>query len=217
MSNHSEISIESMRKFFQSAGCQSLAFRRQSLDRLEQMIRENQEDICKALFADLSKPYHEALISEIAVTLKEIAMVKKNLCAWMKPKRQRTPLALWPAKSRIYFEPLGVVLIIAPWNYPFQLALAPLIGALAAGNCAVLKPSEITTNTSHLIANLIARYFPSEQVKVVEGGVDETTELLKIKFDHIFFTGSASVAKIIMQAAAVHLTPITLELGEKVQ
>ncbi len=189
--------------------------RMRALESLNRLTRENQNEICAALHADLRKPSQESLLSEVAVTLEEIAVAKKNLQRWLKPKRMGTPLPLWPAKSRIYYEPLGLVLIIGPWNYPFQLLMAPLVGALAAGNRAVLKPSELTPNTSGLIARLIAKYFSPDEVRVVEGGIPETAELLNSKFDHIFFTGSTPVGRIVMRAASQNLTPVTLELGGK--
>jgi aldehyde dehydrogenase (NAD+) len=133
----------------------------------------------------------------------------------MRPRTVKTPLTLWPSNSKIHFDPLGVVLIIGPWNYPFQLLLAPLIGAIAAGNCAVLKPSELTPNTSQLLAKIIGSAFQPEFIAVVEGGVEETTGLLEQEFDHIFFTGSTTVGRIVMQSSAKNLVPVTLELGGK--
>lgn len=207
--------ISAQKNFFRSGATRPLKFRLAALERLEHLLVENKEQICGALYADLRKPKQEALISEVAVLLEEIHLTKKNLRHWMKPEWRWTPLTLLPGRSRIYFEPLGVVLIIGPWNYPLQLALAPLIGAIAAGNCAVIKPSELTPKTSSLIATLVRKYFAAEFVSVVEGGVAETTALLTEKFDHIFFTGSTPVGKIIMQAAAKNLVPVTLELGGK--
>jgi aldehyde dehydrogenase (NAD+) len=148
------------------------------------------------------------LIAEVAVTLEEIRLVRKKLKRWMRPRCRATPLPLWPSRSRIYHEPLGVVLIIGPWNYPFQLLMAPLVGAIAAGNCVVLKPSEVTQQTSRLLADLITKNFPANYLRVEQGGVAETTELLDKKFDHIFFTGSTAVGKIVMQAAAKNLVPL---------
>lgn len=207
--------ITDQKNFFRSGSTRPLKFRIDALERLESLLTENKDSICDALFADLHKPKQETLISEVAVLLEEIRLTKRNLRSWMKPERRWTPLTLLPARSRTYFEPLGVVLIIGPWNYPLQLALAPLIGAIAAGNCAVIKPSELTPKTSNLIAALIRKYFAAEFVCVVEGGIAETTALLTEKFDHIFFTGSTPVGKIIMQAAAKNLVPVTLELGGK--
>lgn len=205
----------SLRKFFASGQTRSFDFRFLALERLESLISENKELICSALYSDLHKPQQESLISEIAVVLEEIRFAKKKLRSWMKPKSKKTPLILWPSKSQIHYEPLGVVLIIGPWNYPFQLLIAPLVGAIAAGNCAILKPSELTSRTSNLIAKLIQDYFPPDYIHTIEGGIPETTELLNQKFDHIFFTGSTPVGKIVMAAAAKNLVPVTLELGGK--
>ncbi len=207
--------LKSLRDFFNSRQTRSLKFRLSQLDQFEKLIRENQDQICEALYKDLRKPKHEAMIGEIAVLIKEIQLSRKKLKKWMKPKNASTPLAFLPAKSRLYYEPLGLVLVIGPWNYPFQLLLAPLVGAMAAGNCVVLKPSEHSPNTSKLVAELMKKYFSEDYICVIEGAVEETTELLSHKFDHIFFTGSTSVGRIIMQAAAKNLTPVTLELGGK--
>lgn len=204
-----------MRSYFASGKTRSFESRMQALDQLEKTIRDNQEQICTALFADIHKPKQEALIAEVAVVLEEIQVTKKNLRRWMRPEKRKTPLSLFPAKSRIYFEPLGVVLIIGPWNYPFQLTMSPLIGAIAAGNCAVIKPAGLTPQISRLIAELVQKSFPADYVQVIEGGIPETTALLSLPFDHIFFTGSIPVGKIVMQAAAKNLVPVTLELGGK--
>lgn len=207
--------LADLRDYHESGKTKSLQSRLDSLNRMEQMIRENTDQICQALFEDLRKPKQEALISEVAVTLEEITVARKNLKKWMRPKSAKTPLALWPAKSRIFSEPLGVVLVMGPWNYPFQLVFAPIVGAIAAGNCAMIKPSELTPKTSQLIERLVREYFSPQLLRVVLGGIPETTELLNLKFDHIFFTGSTPVGKIVMQAAAKNLVPVTLELGGK--
>lgn len=209
------IDIRPLKNYFETGHTRSWEFRWKSLDTLETLVTENIEAICAALYADLRKPKQEVMISEIAVVLEEIRLTKKKLKKWMRPQKVGAPLALWPSRNRIYFEPLGTVLIIGPWNYPFQLTIAPLIGAIAAGNCAVIKPSELTPTTSRLIAELFKKYFSPDYVQVVEGGVSETTRLLEQKFDHIFFTGSTPVGRIVMQAAAKNLTPVTLELGGK--
>lgn len=211
--DHGELAA--LRAYHESGKTKSLEARLDALDQLERMVRENTEQICQALFEDLHKPQQEALISEIAVTLEEIVVAKKNLKKWMRPKTRKAPLALWPSKNRVFSEPLGVILIIGPWNYPFQLTLVPLVGAVAAGNCAIVKPSELTPQTSRLIKNLVERYFSSDFLRVISGGIPETTALLGLKFDHIFFTGSTPVGKIVMQAAAKNLVPVTLELGGK--
>lgn len=207
--------LEALRLMYQSGTTRSYKFRSRALKQLEKMVLENREALCGALRDDLRKPFHESLIGEIGVLLSDIRMARKNLRRWMRPEKVPTPVTLWPARSRIYREPLGVVLIIAPWNYPVQLSLMPLVGAIAAGNCAVVKPSELAPSTSFLLAQLVKRYFSPDHVTVVEGGVPEATELLGRRFDHIFFTGSPTVGRIVMQAAAKNLIPVTLELGGK--
>lgn len=192
-----------------------LTTRLEHLESLEKMIQEHIPEIVSALEKDFAKPKAETLITEIYPLLHEIRHTKKNLRKWMRPERVKAPLLLFGTKNHIVREPRGVCLIIGPWNYPFQLIMGPLIAALAAGNCAFLKPSEYTSNTSGLIARLIQQYFSEEHIAVVEGGVDVTQELLKLPFDHIFFTGSTAVGKIIMEAASKHLSSVTLELGGK--
>lgn len=204
-----------LKSYFQKGHTRQLAFRLQALTTLENLIVQNQEEICLALYQDLGKPKQEALISEIAVTLEEIRLTKKKLKKWMKPRCVGSGLSTLPSRNRIHFEPLGVVLIIGPWNYPFQLAIAPLVGAIAAGNCAVIKPSELAPKTSGLIAELIQQSFPADFIRVELGGIPETSALLATKFDHIFFTGSTPVGRIVMEAAAKNLVPVTLELGGK--
>ncbi|KOP24121.1 aldehyde dehydrogenase [Hapalosiphon sp. MRB220] len=215
----SEVSIidilSQQRDFFQTGETQKLSFRISQLKVLQQLIKENETAICQALKADLNKPEFEAFSSEILLVFKEIEFCIKNLKNWVKPQKTKVPWQLFPASAKIYPEPLGVVLIIGTWNYPFQLIITPLIGAIAAGNCTIIKPSEIAPNTSNLIANLISKYFPPEYITVIEGGVGTSQKILAEKFDHIFFTGGTAVAKIVMAAAAKHLTPVTLELGGK--
>lgn len=207
--------VAQQRSFFQSGKTKSLEFRRDALRRLQEAIAAREAEIIAALQEDLRKPTFEAIGTEIAYCKEEIAYALKGLHRWTKPKRVSTPLNLQPATSRIVPEPLGVVLIIAPWNYPFQLAMIPLIGAIAAGNCAIVKPSEITAATSKIVAQLINSTFAPEYICAVEGDKEITQGLLAQQFDHIFFTGSTSVGKIVMQAAAQQLTPVTLELGGK--
>jgi aldehyde dehydrogenase (NAD+) len=192
-----------------------LAWRLSQLDALEHFLTEREGDIVEALRKDLGKPETEALLSEVRMIVGEVRLTRKRLRSWMKPERVRTPLVAMPGRSYIYREPLGLVLIIAPWNYPFQTAVLPLVGALAAGNCVVLKPSEIAPHTSALIAKWIPKYLDTKAVRVVEGGVPETTALLRQKWDHIFYTGNGTVGRIVMEAASKHLTPVTLELGGK--
>lgn len=207
--------LQAQQRFFATGATRSRAFRQQQLKLLAGAIYKFEEDIYRALEADLRKPRLEAFASEIALTLDEIHFAQKNLCRWMRPRRPRTPLALWPGKSRIYYEPRGVALIIGPWNYPLQLALAPLVSAIAAGCCAIVKPSELAPHTAALLTKIITETFAPEFVTVIEGGIPETTELLQRRFDYIFFTGSTKVGQIVYAAAARHLTPVTLELGGK--
>jgi aldehyde dehydrogenase (NAD+) len=192
-----------------------VSWRLRQLTGLLRFLSECEAEICDALATDLGKPRLEAYTAEIAYLDGELRMTKSHLERWMKPDRVSTPLVLQPGASRIYKEPLGVVLIIAPWNYPCQLAIGPLIGAIAAGNCAILKPSEIASATSSLLARRLPDYVDSDAIKVIEGGIPETTALLAERFDHIFYTGNGQVGRIVMRAAAEYLTPVTLELGGK--
>lgn len=181
------------------------------------MIVTHQDEIHSALAQDLKKPLFEAYGSETGVLLAEIRHALRWLSYWMRPRRQNTTLLLWPSVARIHPAPKGVVLIISPWNYPFQLMMAPLIGAIAAGNCAVLKPSEKTPHTAALISRLVEEYFPNEYLKVVLGeGSQVVPELLHhFRFDHVFFTGSPQVGAAVMRMASEKLVPVTLELGGK--
>jgi aldehyde dehydrogenase (NAD+) len=203
------------RQGFESGRTRPLAWRLEQLQRLEDMIRENGDRLVEALQADLRKPALEAWTTDVGAVAGEAALTRKELRRWMKPERVRTPASAQPGRSFIVREPLGVVLLISPWNYPVQLLLCPLAGALAAGNAAVLKPSELAAHTSAALAELVPRYLDPEAVVVVEGGVAETTALLAERFDHIFYTGGGKVAQVVMEAAARHLTPVTLELGGK--
>ncbi|EQC43473.1 aldehyde dehydrogenase (NAD) family protein [Bacteriovorax sp. Seq25_V] len=185
-----------------------------ALEKLKSSITEMSSEIADALRKDLGKCEFESYLSEIDFVLHEIDVAKKNIKKWSKPKRVSSSLAFFPVKSYIVPEPYGTVLIIGPWNYPFQLVLAPLVGAIAAGNTSIIKPSEMAPQTSKVITELINKTF-SKEVKCVEGGVPETTELLDLKFDYIFYTGNGVVARIIMEKASKFLTPLTLELGGK--
>lgn len=207
--------VKKQKEFFQTELTKELAFRLEALRTLRQAIKDSEDDITNALKLDLNKSEFDAYSTEIGIVLEEIRFTLKNLEKWAKPRRVKTPMTHVGSKSYIYPEPYGVTLIISPWNYPFQLAIAPLIGAIAAGNCAILKPSELTPNTSEVLARLIKEHFPEEYITVVEGGVEVSQSLLHEKFDYIFFTGSVPVGKIIMEAASKHLTPVTLELGGK--
>lgn len=207
--------VRQQRDFFSTGQTKNLDFRIERLKHLKQVIGENQAAVIRALEADLGKPGFEAVTTEIVNVVQEIDYVLKHIKSWAKPKRTSVPFNLFPASGRIYAEPLGVVLIISPWNYPFQLAISPLIGAIAAGNCAIVKPSEIAPHTSRLLAEIVAKNFDPAYITVAEGGVETSQQLLEEKFDHIFFTGGTQIGKIIMTAAAKHLTPVTLELGGK--
>jgi aldehyde dehydrogenase (NAD+) len=207
--------VAGLRSAFDSGRTRPIAYRQEQLRALERLLKEHERDIEKALHDDLGKPALEAFTAEIAFTARELALVRKKLPRWARPERVSTPLFALPGKCLVYPEPLGVVLIIAPWNYPVQLAIGPLVGAIAAGNCAVVKPSEVAPATSALLADLLPRYLDNECFRVMEGGVPETTALLAERFDHIFYTGNPVVGRIVMEAAAKHLTPVTLELGGK--
>lgn len=206
--------IQRQRQFFESGQTRTYEFRLAQLRALKQAIQEEQAAILVALQADLHKPELEAYLTEIGV-IKEINHAIKHLKAWMRPRSVAIPLEQQPARGRIYPEPLGAVLIIGPWNYPFQLMISPLVGAIAAGNCALLKPSELAPHTSQIVARLIAKTFDPAYITVVEGGVAVSQAILAERFDHIFFTGGTAIGKVVMTAAAQHLTPVTLELGGK--
>ncbi|MDQ0268290.1 aldehyde dehydrogenase [Cytobacillus purgationiresistens] len=214
MENYHEL-IQKQRDYFAKGETKDVSFRVNALEKLQKMVKTNEQDIMNALKEDLNKSEFDSYLTEIAVLLEEIKFTLKNINKWAKPRRVKSSVPTLGSKSFIYPEPYGVSLIIAPWNYPFQLAIAPLIGSMAAGNTAIMKPSELTPNTSELIAKLIKSYFSEEYISVVEGGVETSEALLAEKWDHIFFTGSVPVGRKIMQAAADKLTPVTLELGGK--
>jgi aldehyde dehydrogenase (NAD+) len=207
--------VRALRGYFETGATRPLSWRLGQLDAIGHFLMEREEDIFAALAADLGKPATEAFGAEIGVTLTELRLSRKKLRSWMKPERVGTSAVAMPGRSHIYREPLGVTLIIGAWNYPLQLVLLPLVGAIAAGNCAVLKPSEVAPNVSALVAKWVPKYLDPKAVKVVEGGVPETTALLREKWDHVFYTGNGTVGRIVMQAAAKNLTPVTLELGGK--
>jgi aldehyde dehydrogenase (NAD+) len=208
-------SIAKQRDFFATGKTKNYDFRLAQLKKLLDLIQGNDQLILDAVHADLRKPAIEAYGSEVLVTLSEIKYAIKHLQKWMKPQKVGTPINLFPSSSYIYTEPLGVVLIVAPWNYPFALTIQPLVGAIAAGNCAILKPSEHTPHTSAAIAKLINENFDPSFIIAIEGGIETNQALLAEKFDHIFFTGGTAIGRIVMEAAAKHLTPVTLELGGK--
>lgn len=207
--------VQDQRAHFQTGQTFSLAVRRRALDKLRQAILAHEADINSALAADLNKSATESYMCEVGMTLAELNYVRKHLARWMRDRKAATPLAQFHAKSFTVAEPYGVVLIMSPWNYPFMLTLEPLIGAIAAGNCCVVKPSAYSPATSNLIRAILAECFPPEFVCVVEGGRAENQALLDQKFDYIFFTGGVAVGREVMSKAARHLTPVTLELGGK--
>ncbi|WP_336047960.1 aldehyde dehydrogenase family protein [Streptomyces sp. CA2R101] len=204
-----------LRRTFATGRTVATDWRRGQLAALRTLLTDHGDELLAALATDLGKGPEEAYRTEIGFTLHEIDHTLAHLDDWLAPRPAELPDRLLPATARVVREPLGVVLVIAPWNYPLQLALAPLVGALAAGNCAVVKPSELAPATSAALARLLPRHLDSEAVTVVEGAVPETTALLAERFDHIFYTGNGAVGRIVMTAAARHLTPVTLELGGK--
>jgi acyl-CoA reductase-like NAD-dependent aldehyde dehydrogenase len=206
--------IAQQRQFFATGKTKDLDFRLAQLKTLKQAILSNESQILAALKADLNKPELEGYY-EIVSTIEEINCALKHLKSWAKPQKIKTSLQQFPASAWRSPEPLGVVLIIAPWNYPFSLLLSPLIGAIAAGNCAILKPSEIAPHTARLSAEIVGRAFEPNYIAAIEGGVETSQQLLQEKFDHIFFTGGTRIGQIVMEAAAKQLTPVTLELGGK--
>ncbi len=206
--------IQQQRQFFATGKTKDVAFRLEQLKRLKQAILDNQAAILEAVNADLNKPEFEAYATEIGV-VREIDYAIKHLKSWVKPKKVSTSIEQFPSSACIYPEPLGVVLIISPWNYPFQLMISPLVGAIAAGNCAIIKPSELAANTSRIVTQITEKTFDPAYITSIEGGVETSQELLAEKFDHIFFTGGTKIGQIVMEAAAKHLTPVTLELGGK--
>jgi aldehyde dehydrogenase (NAD+) len=207
--------VAAARRAFEQDVTKPRPWRVAQLRALRTLLVEQEHEIAQALHADLGKSATEAWVTETGFVVREIDHTLRHLRAWTAPRRVRVPLSLKPGRAKIVREPLGVVLVIAPWNYPVQLCLAPLVGALAAGNAVVLKPSEVAPATSALLARLLPMYLDTSAVHVVEGGVPETTELLAQRFDHIFYTGNGAVGRIVLEAATKHLTPVTLELGGK--
>lgn len=207
------IALEQQRLLFASGQTKPIEFRLAQLAKLKQAIIARQTEIVAAAKADLGRPEFEAYF-EIA-TLSDINLAMKKLKSWMKPRRVKSTLENFPSSAWIQPDPLGVVLIIGPWNYPFQLMVSPLVGAIAAGNCAILKPSEHAPATAKVVSELIANTFDPSYITVFEGDATVSQQLLAEKFDHIFFTGGTAIGRIVMAAAAKHLTPVTLELGGK--
>ena len=206
---------EAQKQLFETGRTRDLAFRICQLQLLADAMRKNETVLEEALKKDLGKSAFESYATEIGFVLADIRYTIQNLQKWSAPKRVRTPLYLFPGKSKIQKEPYGSVLILGPYNYPVQLLAEPLIGAIAAGNCAVLKPSELTPHVSKAMYQIVHSTFKEEYIACVEGGVEVNQELLSQKFDYIFFTGSERVGRIVMKAAAENLTPVTLELGGK--
>ena len=207
--------VARLRATFDGGKTQALSWRLQQLEALHHLLVEREDEIIAALRADVGKPAIEAYAAEVSFCQNELKLIRSKLAKWVQPEKVSAPMFTKPGKAAIHRQPLGVVLVIGPWNYPFQLVMAPLAGAIAAGNTVLLKPSEVAAETSALIARLLPEYLDTDAVAVVEGGVPETTALLEERFDHIFYTGNGTVGRIVMAAAAKNLTPVTLELGGK--
>lgn len=207
--------LDQQKAFFNKDLTKDYNFRVRQLMKLKLVIKNNETEILEALHNDLYKSNVEAYTTEVGFILSSIDLMIKNLRKWMRPTKVKTPLFMFGSKSFIVKEPLGSVLIIGPYNYPFQLVIEPLIGAMASGNTAIIKPSEYTKSVEAVLVKIINETFDESYIKVVTGEVDVTTNLLSLKFDHIFFTGSTNVGKIVYQAASKNLIPVTLELGGK--
>lgn len=209
------LALQAHRDFFATQHTKSIAFRKQQLDALYNAIIKNEKALYKALWTDLHKSESEAFLTEISIVLQEIKHHQKHLKRWTKPTRVPTSLSVFPSSSYIIYEPLGTALIIAPWNYPVNLLMCPLVGAIAAGCCAMLKPSPYTPNVATVMEKIITETFPENYISIVQGDRQVNTLLLSQRFDFIFFTGSPKLGKIVMEAAAKNLTPLLLELGGK--
>ena len=207
--------IAAQRAYFETGATHDIAVRRRALQALQASVRRHEEVLCSALRADLGKSAVESYMTEIGIVAGEIRFALRNLKRWMRPRCVPTPLFAWPARSRVRYEPLGVVLVVAPWNYPLQLTLLPLVGALAAGNCVVLKPSPGAPATAAVLSEIVGECFPEELVALVPHAPQAVEELLTQRFDHIFYTGGGTFGREIMVRAAERLTPVTLELGGK--
>lgn len=207
--------LKAQRNFFATQQTKDVSYRKESLKRLQKEIIKRESEIIKALHNDFRKSEYEVVMTETEIVKSELRKFIKNIHSWAKPKRVSPNLLNFPSSAKIHPEPYGTVLVIGPWNYPYQLALNPIIGAIAAGNTVILKPSELTPHTSKITREIVETVFDKNHVAVVEGGVPIAQELLAQKWDYIFFTGSVPVGKIVYEAAAKHLTPVTLELGGK--
>jgi aldehyde dehydrogenase (NAD+) len=212
---HARAAVEQARAAFDRGVTKPYAWRVEQLRAMRRMLVEHEAEVADALKEDLGKAGTESWVTEIGFVVAEIDHTLRHLRAWLRPSRVSVPLSLVPGRAKVVREPLGVVLVIAPWNYPVQLTLTPLVGIIAAGNAAVIKPSEVAPATSRVMARLVPAYLDPAAVHVVEGGIPETTALLAERFDHIFYTGNGAVGRIVLEAAAKHLTPVTLELGGK--
>lgn len=207
--------VNNQKTFFSSDATKDINFRIQQLKKLRNSLIKYQPQILEALWKDLHKSSQEAYLTEMSIVFNELDYHIRNLKKWAKPQRVATPLFMLPSSSQIITEPLGVSLIVAPWNYPFQLLINPLIGSISAGCCTILKPSPESANLSAVVADMIAKTFDSSYITTIEGGREVNTILFNQRFDFIFFTGSPMLGKVVMQAAAQHLTPVILELGGK--
>ena len=206
--------IKNQRDFFNTNTTKSVEYRLQMLQRLKKIINANEEKILSALYNDLSKSKSEAYMSEVAMVYAELDEALKKVREWSRPQRARGTIGTFPAKNYVFSEPYGIVLIMSPWNYPFNLAIAPLIAAISAGNCAVIKCSKESKYTSNLIKEIINNTFDKKYIYCVDSDI-EYNDVIYQKYDYIFFTGSSRVGKIIMRAASENLTPVSLELGGK--
>jgi aldehyde dehydrogenase (NAD+) len=207
--------LAQVRTVFNAGRTRSVAWREEQLRAIERMCEEREAEISEALIRDLGRSAFEAWLGDIASTKAEAVFARKHFRKWMKPQRQSLPLAQMPGRAWVQYDPIGVVLVIGPWNYPFFLCMSPVVAAVAAGNGAVIKPSELAPATSELIARLVPQYLDPEAIRVVEGAADVTQDLLSQGFDHALFTGGTEIGRKIMAAAAPTLTPVTLELGGK--
>ena len=214
MNNYQDIT-QAQRAFFNTNATKDPEFRIRQLKQLKSVLKANEKLLDEAIYKDFRKSSFENYVTELSLIYHEINLAIGNLKDWSRKKKVATPISMQPGKSYILPEPLGVTLVIGAWNYPYQLSILPAVSALAAGNTVIIKPSELAAHTSNIMAQLLNKHFDVQMLHVVEGGVPETTELLKEPFDKIFYTGSSNVGRIIMKAAAEHLTPVTLELGGK--
>ena len=215
MQHYIQTTREKQQQYFLSGATLALPFRKQALRKLLQAMKQYEQPLAEALWTDLHKSYEEAYLTELSIVYGEIHNHLRHLSRWARPERKSSPLAIMPASSRIIKEPLGNTLIIAPWNYPVQLLLNPLVGAISAGCTAMLKPSPYVPNVSRVLTELIRNTFPAEYIAIVEGNREINKTLLAERWDMIFFTGSPALGKMVMEAAAKHLTPVVLELGGK--